>query len=130
MKYMLLIMGNRQEWDNLASWSKDEVTAMVEYMDGINRELEASGELVEARGLAGPDQAKTVQAKPETAEPIITDGPYAESKEVLAGYWVVDVPSEQRAIEIATRASLAPGRGGVPVYQPIVVHPVATAPEV
>ena len=129
MKYMLLIMGNRQEWDNLASWSKDEVKAMVEYMDEMNRDLAEAGELVEARGLAGPDQAKTVQAQPDSDDPIVTDGPYAESKEVLAGYWVVDVPTEQRAIEIATRGSLAPGRGGVPVCQPIVVYPVASAPE-
>jgi hypothetical protein len=129
MKYMLLIMGNRQEWEHLAAWSDDEVQAMIQYMDAINEELVEAGELVEARGLAGPDQIKTVRAQPDSDDPIVTDGPFAESKEVLAGYWVVDVPTEQRAIEIATRASLAPGRGGVPVYQPIVVHAVASAPE-
>jgi hypothetical protein len=129
MKYMLLIMGDREEWENLSSWSDDEVKAMIEYMNELNRELVAAGELVEARGLPGPDQAKTVQAQPDSDDPIITDGPFAESKEVLAGYWVVDVPTEQRAIEIATRGSLAPGRGGVPVYQPIVVYPIAEAPE-
>jgi hypothetical protein len=96
-------------------------------MDTLNQELKERGELVEATGLAGPEQAKLVQAQPD-GDPMVTDGPYAESKEVLAGYWVVDVADEARAIEIAARASAAPGRGGVPTNQPIEVHPVGEAP--
>jgi hypothetical protein len=130
MKYMLLIVANREEWSSgLTGWSPEDIQAMVRYMDDLNRELVASGELVEANGLAGPAQAKTVRAQPDDG-PVVTDGPYPESKEVLAGYWVVDVPTEARAIEIAARASAAPGPGGVPVNQPIEVHPVAEAPRV
>lgn len=130
MKYMLLIVANREEWSSgLTGWSPEDIQAMVRYMDDLNRELVASGELVEANGLAGPAHAKTVRARPDDG-PVVTDGPYPESKEVLAGYWVVDVPTEARAIEIAARASAAPGPGGVPVNQPIEVHPVAEAPRV
>jgi hypothetical protein len=124
---MLLIQANPQAWRELDTWSTDDVRAMVDYMDTLNRELEAAGELVEANGLTGPDNAKIVRAQPDD-EPVVTDGPYAESKEVLAGYWVVDVADERRAIEIAARASAAPGPGGVPTYQPIEVHPVADGP--
>lgn len=127
MKYMLLIQSNRDAWRELDKWSQDDIKAMVEYMETLNQELVERGELLEANGLSGPDQAKTVQAQPDD-DPVVTDGPYAESKEVLAGYWVVDVASEQRAIEIAARASAAPGPGGVPTYQPIEVHPVGQAP--
>jgi len=66
---------------------------------------------VDANGLGGPAQATTVRARPD-GEPIVTDGVFPESKEVLAGYWVVDVPSLDRAVEIAARASAAPGPGG------------------
>jgi hypothetical protein len=124
---MLLIQSNQQGWRDLASWSIDDVQAMVAYMNALNQDLAAAGELVEANGLTGPDAAKTVVAQPDGGA-VVTDGPFAESKEVLAGYWVVDVASEERAIEIATRASAAPGRGGVPTYTPIDVHPVAEGP--
>jgi hypothetical protein len=124
---MLLIQANAQAWRELDTWSPDDVKAMVEYMETLNRELEAAGELVEANGLTGPDNAKIVRAQRDD-EPVVTDGPYAESKEVLAGYWVVDVADERRAIEIAARASAAPGPGGTPTYQPIEVHPVADGP--
>jgi hypothetical protein len=127
MKYMLLIQSNRQRWKDLATWSAGDVRAMVDYMEALNQDLVASGELVEANGLTGPEAARTVVAQPD-GDPVVTDGPYAESKEVLAGYWVVDVPSEQRAIEIAARASAAPGPGGAPTYTPIEVHPVAEGP--
>ena len=56
--------------------------------------------------------------------PAITDGPFAESKEVLAGYWIIDVESANRAYELAARASAAPGPGGAPLFMPIEVRPV------
>jgi hypothetical protein len=124
---MLLIQANREGWRQLAAWSEDDVKAMIDYMNTLNQELVETGEWVEGRGLSGPDFAKTVVAQSD-GDPVVTDGPYAESKEVLAGYWVVDVADEQRAIEIAARASAAPGPGGVPTNQPIEVHPVGEAP--
>lgn len=127
MRYMLLIQTNQDAWRRLGEWSPGDTRRMVAYMDELNQELVAAGELVDANGLGGPAQATTVRARPD-GEPIVTDGVFPESKEVLAGYWVVDVPSLDRAVEIAARASAAPGPGGAPVYQPIEVHPLMEEP--
>lgn len=121
MKYMLLMHANKQGWEAMGeTWSQQDLEVMVKFMHELDRDLRDSGELVEERGLAGPDQMKTVQAQDDD-EPIITDGPFPETKEVLAGYWVVDVASEQRAIEIALRISRTPGPGGAPLNQPVEV---------
>ena len=90
--------------------------------EGIER-LRQSGELVEVMGLTWPSHAKVVRAASVSA-PVLTDGPYAESKEVLAGYTMIDVESEERAYEIAAWQSAAPGPGGVPLEQPIEVRRV------
>ena len=128
MKYMLLIHSTKQGWDEMpGQWTEDDVKAMVGYMDDLNRDLQEAGEMVEGRGLAGPDQMKNVRAG-DDGEPIVTDGPFTETKEVLAGYWVVDVASEQRALEIAVRISRAPGHGGRPTNQNVEVHPEGQAP--
>ncbi len=128
MKYMLLMHSNKQGWDDMPKvWSQEDLKVMVECMHELNRELQESGEFVEARGLTGPDAMKTVQAQ-EDGEPIITDGPFTETKEVLAGYWVVDVASEERAVELALRISRTPGPGGRPLNQAVEVHPEGVAP--
>ena len=123
MKYMLLINSSQEGWQNLATWSPRDVTAMTDYMSDLIKELEKSGEYVAGEGLGGPARMKVVHATP-TGEPLVTDGPMAEAKEFLAGYFTVDVTSEERAIEIAARVSAAPGKGGVSEYGPIEVHPV------
>ena len=91
-------------------------------MRKFGRKLSAAGELVSAEGLAAPAQAKLVRAG-DDGHPI-TDGPFAETKEFLAGYWIVQVPSLERACEIAVEASAAPGIGGVPINMPIEVREV------
>ncbi|WP_020391242.1 YciI family protein [Kribbella catacumbae] len=128
MKYMLLMHSNKQGWDDMPNvWSQEDLEVMVKCMHELNQELKESGELVEARGLTGPDHMKTVQAN-EDGEPIITDGPFTETKEVLAGYWVVDVASEERVLELALRISRTPGPGGRPLNQAVEVHPEGVAP--
>ena len=97
-------------------------------VDPKHAELAELGELVDAQGLAGPEQAKFVVSDGMSA-PVITDGPYPESKELLAGYRLVDVESAQRAIEIAARASASPGQDGVPIRQRIEVREVLSAPD-
>lgn len=109
-------------------WEPDDFTAHIEFMHQINDELAGTGELVEAQGLTGPDQAKIVTFG-GYGSPVITDGPFPESKEFLAGYWMVDVESEERALEIAAKASAAPGPGGRPIKEPIEVRAVGVAPE-
>jgi hypothetical protein len=95
-------------------------------MKSFAQKLRAAGELAAAEGLAGPDQAKLVRAGKD-GKPV-TDGVFPESKEFLAGYWIVDVDSAERAYEIAGEASAAPGPGGAPLNLAIEVRQVMSAP--
>ncbi len=109
-------------------WDPADVRAHIEFQHTLNVELLERGELVDAQGLATPDAAKFVISD-GTGSPKVIDGPYPESKELLAGYRVVDVESLDRALEIAARSSASPGPGGVPIQQPIEVRQVISAPE-
>jgi len=108
-------------------WEPQDVSAHIQFQVDLNAELVASGELVDAQGLAGPDLAKIVTAD-GVAAPVVTDGPFLESKEFLAGYRIVDVESLDRALEIAARASAAPAAKGVPIQQPIEVREIMAIP--
>jgi hypothetical protein len=112
----------------MSEWAPEDIQAHIAFQQALNAELAELGELVDAQGLAGPEQAKFVVSDGMSA-PVITDGPYPESKELLAGYRLVDVESAQRAIEIAARASASPGPNGVPIRQPIEVREVLSAPD-
>jgi hypothetical protein len=127
MKYMLMMAGTKADYDWYVKWSKKDLQAYAAFMHGFNKELKDSGVLVAAEGLAFPDQAKIVRAGRD-GKPIVTDGPFAETKEFLAGYWIVDVDSEKRAHEIAARASSAPGPDGKPFVIPIEVRQVMSGP--
>ena len=128
MKYILMMHAPRGTGDyQINSWSPDDFKAHIAFMQRLNRELTDSGELVGAEGLAPPGQAKVVRAGKNGA-PAVTDGPFAESKEFLVGYWIVDVERPERAYEIAARASSAPGPGGAPLVIPIEVRQVMSAP--
>jgi hypothetical protein len=105
-------------------WRPEDVEAHIAFQHALNAELLASGELVDGQGLS--DQAKTV-TNTGTAT-VITDGPFPESKELLAGYRLVDVSSPERALQIAARASAAPGPDGVPIGDHIEVRQVLGAP--
>jgi hypothetical protein len=122
MKYMLIMSGAKKQWDWFSSWPKEDLRAQVAFMREFSKSLKESGEYVATEGLAWPDQAKIVRAG-KNGEPI-TDGVFPESKEFLAGYWIVDVESPERAYEIAARASAAPGPGGAPSNMPIEVRQV------
>jgi hypothetical protein len=105
----------------MSEWKPEEITAHLDYYGALNRELIATGELVDTTVLTGPDLAKIVSSDGRTA-PVVTDGPFQEFKEWIAGFQIVDVESEARAIEIAARVSAVPGPGGVPLQQPIQVR--------
>ncbi|HEY0707257.1 MAG TPA: YciI family protein [Polyangia bacterium] len=130
MKYMLMMSGTKADMQQFGTLSPDEIRAHIRFMKQLNEELKASGELVDAQGLSGPDQAKIVRARPGGGAAAVTDGPFPESKEFLAGYWIVDCRSYERAVEIAARASAAPGRAGVPLNIPIELREVGVAPDV
>ena len=112
----------------MTEWAPEDVQAHIDFQRAMNEELAGLGELVDAQGLAGPDQAKFVVSD-GVAAPVITDGPYPESKELLAGYRLIDVETLERAIEIAAQASAAPGPKGVPIRQAIEVRQVLSAPD-
>jgi hypothetical protein len=107
----------------MSAWKPEEIAAHLDYYRALHQELVSSGELVESTVLTGPDLAVIVTSDGVTA-PVVTDGPFAEFKEWLAGYQIVDVESEQRAIEIAAKVSAAPGPGGAATQQPVQVRPV------
>jgi hypothetical protein len=107
MKYMIMLYGSQQDYDVLAgkptdkpAMSAQDVQAMYEYMQAYHKKLEESGELVDARGLTAPVHARRVQL--QKGVPVVTDGPYPETQEVLAGYTIVECDSLDRAIEIAS----------------------------
>jgi hypothetical protein len=112
----------------MTEWSPGDIKAHVEFQQALNAELAELGELVDAQGLSGPEQAKFVVWDGAGA-PVITDGPYPEAKELLAGYRLIDVETAERALEIAARASAAPGPDGVPIQQAIEVREVLSAPD-
>ncbi|MFF7236760.1 YciI family protein [Streptomyces collinus] len=129
MKYMLLMQFSEKNVDfpKLEEWRSEEIQAHIRFMKETNTGLAAAGELVDAQGLAMPETARIVRSHSGGA-PVVTEGPFPESKEWVAGWWIVDCDTEQRAIEIAALVSAAPGPGGRPLNMPIEVRQVMAAP--
>lgn len=97
MKYLVMVQGSQADYeamvgrptDSSPAWSKSDLTAMFAHMNAINEELTANGELIDAQGLTAPSTTRFVSVDGD-GKPVVTDGPYAETKEVIAGYWLVD----------------------------------------
>ncbi len=126
MKYMLMMNAPGGGPYQITDWPRKDIQAHIAFMIGFSKQLSAAGELVAGEGLAGPDQAKLIRAGKDGIP--ITDGVFAETKEFLAGYWIVDVESAARAYAIAAQASAAPGPGGTPLNMPIEVREVISGP--
>ncbi len=124
MKYILLMTGTKAGVDSYIAWSQKDIDAHMAVLKSINKELTGSGEFVGTEGLARPDQAIVVRG--QRAGMPITDGIFPEAKEFLLGYWIVDVNTPERAFEIASRISVAPGPGGVPTNMPIEVRQIVS----
>lgn len=125
MKYILM-MNTMKASQGIPNWPKADLQAHIAFMKSLNKELRESGELVFAEGLSFPDQAKLVRADQDGMP--ITDGVFPESKEFLAGFWIVDVATPQQAYMLAARISAAPGPQGSPLNMPIEVRPVPSGP--
>ena len=125
MKYIIM-MNTMRAGHGVPEWPQKDLQAHIAFMIGLNKELQQSGEFVSAEGLSFPDQAKLVQAGKDGLP--VTDGIFPESKEFLAGYWIVDVASPKQAYAIAARVSAAPGAGGKPLNMPIEVRPIMSGP--
>lgn len=125
MKYILM-MNTMKAGHGVPAWPKKDLQAHIAFMIGLNKDLHEGGELVSAEGLSFPDQAKLVRAGKDGLP--ITDGVFPESKEFLAGFWIIDVDNAERAYAIAAKVSAAPGPGGAPLNMPIEVRPVMSGP--
>jgi hypothetical protein len=129
MKFMLLqdYAPTENAMEFIGAWAPEDATAHIEFQRQMNQRLTESGELVDAQALTVPEQARFVVSDGAGA-PVVTDGPFPEGKELLAGYRMVDVESLERAIEIAAEASAAPGPGGKPIKTVIEVREVMGPP--
>jgi hypothetical protein len=127
MKFMLMMNTPGGGPYQIARWPEKDIKAHIAFMRDFAQKLGQAGELVAAEGLAGPDQAKLVRAGKDGP---VTDGVFPESKEFLAGFWIVDVDNAERAYAIAAEASAAPGPGGKPLNMGIEVRQVMSAPPV
>ncbi|MFE9727474.1 YciI family protein [Streptomyces sp. NPDC005794] len=130
MKYLVMVQGSQADYEAMAgkpsagspAWSAKDTQAMFAFMEGINNDLVESGEMVDGNGLAAPATTRSVLPGPD-GRPVVTDGPYGEAREQLAGYWVLDCASLERVTEIAARIGLCPQPEGAPVY-PVVIRPI------
>jgi hypothetical protein len=127
MKFMLHMNVPKGPYQ-MQGWSPEDIKRMVDFMHDVNRDLKAAGQLVMAEGLVGPDEARLVKANPD-GSPSVTDGPFAESKEFIAGFWIVDVKNADEAYRVAARISTCPGPGGKPLFMPIEVRAAGEAPK-
>ena len=131
MKFIMMMHASGGGWEKqgIGTWPLEDVKNHIGFMKRFNKELKEAGEFVGAEGLASPEYAKFVRARKD-GSPEITDGPFPESKEFLAGWWIIDVETPERAYELAARASAAPGQNGVPLNMSIEVRQVMSAPPV
>ncbi|MEU0191864.1 YciI family protein [Streptomyces afghaniensis] len=130
MKYLVMVQGTQADYEamrgrssaNSPAWSEEELQAMFAYMGAINDDLSETGEFVDGQGLAEPAQTRHVTLG-DDGKAVITDGPYSETKELLAGYWVLECESLERVTEIAERVARCPQPAGAPDY-PVVIRPI------
>ena len=125
MKYILM-MNTMKSGQGVPEWPRKDLQAHIAFMMAVDKELHERGELVSAEGLSFPENAKLVRAGKDGRP--VTDGIFPESKEFLAGFWIIDVDNSQRAYEIAAEVSAAPGPGGAPLNMPIEVRPIMSGP--
>lgn len=130
MKYLVMVQGTQADYEGMRgkasahapAWSEQELQAMYAYMGAINDDLSETGEFIDGQGLAEPAQTRLVTLG-EDGKAVITDGPYSETKELMAGYWVLECESLERVTEIADRVTRCPGPEGLTNY-PVVIRPI------
>src|SRR5690349_18127934 len=127
MRFMVQMNVKRGPYQ-MQGWSPEDVKRMVGFMNDLNKDLKASKQWVVAEGLVSPDQARLVTANGD-GNPSVTDGPFAESKEFIAGFWIIDVKDADEAYKFAAKVSSCPGPGGKPLNMPVEVRAVGEAPK-
>jgi hypothetical protein len=130
MKYLVMVQCTQADYEAMQgkanatspAWSQQEVQAMYAFMGALNDDLAETGEMIDGQGLTEPARTRLV-GKGDDGKSVITDGPYSETKELLAGYWVLDCASLERVTEIAERILQCPQPAGAPDY-PVVIRPI------
>jgi hypothetical protein len=130
MKYLVMVQGTQADYEAMRgkaspgspAWNEQDIQAMYAYMEAINNDLSETGEFIDGQGLAEPAKIRTVRLG-EDGKAVITDGPYSETKELMAGYWVLECESLERVTEIADRITRCPQPAGAPDY-PVVIRPI------
>jgi len=122
MKYILLMNATKEVFDWYSKWPKEQLQANMSFMRNIAQTLTDEGILIQNAGLAWPQQAVVVRAD-ANGQPI-TDGVFPESKEFLAGFWIIDVENAEEAYKVAARISLAPAPKGTPGTMPLEVREI------
>jgi hypothetical protein len=130
VKYMIMLYASQRDYDLMAgrvvegtTWVQEDVAAMHAFMESWNKELVESGEFVDGQGLAAPVHTRRVELR--TGTPVVTDGPYAETQEVLAGFTIVECESFDRATEIAARIAQCPNPAGEGGGGYVDIRPIA-----
>lgn len=133
MKYMIMLYASQQDYDAMSgkptgtpAWTGEQLAAMGSFMEAFHQELIASGELVDAQGLDAPVHTRRLQLRNGVAA--VTDGPYPETQEVLAGYTVIECESFDRATEIAARMAKCPPGPGDPERNYLDIRPIVDGP--
>ena len=126
MKYLIMIQSNPQSRAAWETWTEQQQMDFGRAHYALSDELAAAGLLVASEGLGDPALSTHVQVR--QGQTLTTDGPFAEAKEFLAGFWIVEVDSSERAYELAAMISTAPGPGGTPMGIPIEVREVMSGP--
>jgi hypothetical protein len=127
MRFMMMMNAPAGTGDyQINDWSPEDFKAHMAFMHQFNAEIRSSGEFVLGEGLTPPRDARLVRAGKDLTP--ITDGPFAESKEFLAGFWIIEAESAQRAYELAAKVSAAPGPGGKPLNMGVEVRPIMRVP--
>ena len=126
MKFMVQMNVKKGPYQ-MEGWSQEDVKRMVEFMNEVNADLKAKKQWVTGEGLVSPEEARLVKAN-QDGSPSVTDGPFAESKEFIAGFWIIDVKDADEAYRFAAKVSLCPGPGGKPLHMPLELRAVGQAP--
>ncbi len=127
MKYMMHMNVKGGSYQ-MEGWAPADIQAMVGFMHAFNADLKKNGQWVSAEGLVAPEHTRIVKAD-DQGQPVVTDGPFAESKEFIAGFWIVDVKSADEVYALAAKVSTCPGPGGKPMNMPIEVRAAGEAPK-
>ena len=127
MKFILLMQtGSNMNFPPMHTWPADDIKGHIRFMMGFSKGLRDSGELVVSEWLSWPGEAVLVRADAE-GKPSLSSA-FPAGKEYLMGLWIINVPTKERAYEIAAQASAAPGPGGAPVNMAIEVRQIPGGP--